>query len=68
MEAGILRNVITGGVGHGEDPEAWFRVRGGGDGRTVALKSMTGFWFLGMSLAAMKAVKCGCCVRCFLRK
>jgi len=22
METGILRNVITGGVGHGEDPEA----------------------------------------------
>jgi len=22
METGILRNVITGGIGHGEDPEA----------------------------------------------
>jgi len=49
-------------------PWSMFRVRGGGDGWAVALKSITGFWFLGRSVAAMKATTCECCVRCFLRK
>ena len=49
-------------------PRSMFRVRGGGDGLAVALKSITGFWFLGRSVAAMKAATCGWCVRCFLRK